>query len=154
MVQVETNRRSKLDDHHRRVVQHERVQLREVRPRQTENARSDSYNITTERSERPSNAIRGRGDWNNPQQMTFGQPLRNQPAPTPLRQGDAPNQQVKVNTIQNPHVAPKSQLRGAVNAAILATQILGTSRPELDDAVRTQREAKAAEVLSNPDPSA
>ena len=43
---------------------------------------------------------------------------------------------------------------GAVNAAILSTQILGTSRPELDDAVRTQREAKAAEILSNPDPSA
>jgi len=43
---------------------------------------------------------------------------------------------------------------GAVNAAILATQILGTSRPEFDDAVRKQREAKAAEILSNPDPSA
>jgi len=43
---------------------------------------------------------------------------------------------------------------GAVNAAILATQILGTSRPEFDEAVRKQREAKAAEILTNPDPSA
>ena len=43
---------------------------------------------------------------------------------------------------------------GAVNAAILATQILGRSRPELDEAVRMHREAKAAEILTNPDPSA
>jgi len=43
---------------------------------------------------------------------------------------------------------------GAVNAAILATQILGRSRPELDEAVRKHREAKAAEILTNPDPSA
>jgi 5-(carboxyamino)imidazole ribonucleotide mutase len=43
---------------------------------------------------------------------------------------------------------------GAVNAAILATQILGTSRPGFEEAVRTQREAKAAEILANPDPSA
>jgi 5-(carboxyamino)imidazole ribonucleotide mutase len=42
---------------------------------------------------------------------------------------------------------------GAVNAAILATQILGRSRPELDEAVRKHREAKAAEVLTKPDPS-
>jgi 5-(carboxyamino)imidazole ribonucleotide mutase len=42
---------------------------------------------------------------------------------------------------------------GAVNAAILATQILGRSRPELDEAVRRHREAKAAEVLTKPDPS-
>jgi 5-(carboxyamino)imidazole ribonucleotide mutase len=43
---------------------------------------------------------------------------------------------------------------GAVNAAILATQILGRSRPEFDEAVRRHREAKAAEILINPDPSA
>jgi 5-(carboxyamino)imidazole ribonucleotide mutase len=42
---------------------------------------------------------------------------------------------------------------GAVNAAILATQILGRSRPELDEAVGKHREAKAAEILTNPDPS-
>ena len=43
---------------------------------------------------------------------------------------------------------------GAVNAAILATQILGRSRPELDEAVRKHREARAAEILTEPDPSA
>lgn len=43
---------------------------------------------------------------------------------------------------------------GAVNAAILATQILGCSRPEFEEAVRKHRDAKAAEILTNPDPSA
>ena len=43
---------------------------------------------------------------------------------------------------------------GAVNAAILATQILGRSRPELAAAVRAQREEQAAKILANPDPSA
>ncbi len=42
---------------------------------------------------------------------------------------------------------------GAVNAAILAAQILGLSRPELDDAVRTQRQTRAAEILDHSDPS-
>jgi 5-(carboxyamino)imidazole ribonucleotide mutase len=43
---------------------------------------------------------------------------------------------------------------GAVNAAILATQILARSRPDLADAVRAQREEQAATILANPDPSA
>ena len=42
---------------------------------------------------------------------------------------------------------------GAVNAATLAAQILGLSRPEFDEAVRKQREAKVAEILAEPDPS-
>jgi 5-(carboxyamino)imidazole ribonucleotide mutase len=42
---------------------------------------------------------------------------------------------------------------GAVNSAILAAQILGRSHPEFDEAVRNHREAKAAEILANPDPS-
>ena len=42
---------------------------------------------------------------------------------------------------------------GAVNAAILSAQILGRSRPEFDEAVRKLREARAAEILANPDPS-
>jgi 5-(carboxyamino)imidazole ribonucleotide mutase len=42
---------------------------------------------------------------------------------------------------------------GAVNAAILATQVLGLSHPGFDEAVRKQREAKAAEILANLDPS-
>lgn len=43
---------------------------------------------------------------------------------------------------------------GAMNAAILATQILARSRPELADAVRRQREEQAAGILAEPDPSA
>jgi len=43
---------------------------------------------------------------------------------------------------------------GAVNAAILATQILARSRPELDKAVLAHREEQAAKILSEPDPSA
>ena len=42
---------------------------------------------------------------------------------------------------------------GAVNAAILAAQILGRSHAGFDEAVRKQREARAAEILANPDPS-
>lgn len=42
---------------------------------------------------------------------------------------------------------------GAVNAAILAAQILGRSRPEFDEAVRELRARKAAEILAEPDPS-
>jgi 5-(carboxyamino)imidazole ribonucleotide mutase len=41
---------------------------------------------------------------------------------------------------------------GAVNAAILAAQILGRSHPGFDEAVRTYREAKAAEILADPRP--
>jgi 5-(carboxyamino)imidazole ribonucleotide mutase len=43
---------------------------------------------------------------------------------------------------------------GAVNAAILATQILARSRPELAEAVRRHREEQAARILAEPDPSA
>ena len=39
---------------------------------------------------------------------------------------------------------------GAVNAAILAAQILGRSHPGFDEAIRTHREAKAAELLADP----
>src|SRR5512132_242812 len=42
---------------------------------------------------------------------------------------------------------------GAVNSAILAAQILGRSHPEFDEGVRKHREAKAAEILADPDPS-
>ncbi|MHB8876893.1 MAG: hypothetical protein ACYC8T_24615 [Myxococcaceae bacterium] len=38
-------------------------------------------------------------------------------APTPVNP-NVPGQEAKVNTIKNPHVAPKSQFRNAVNAAI------------------------------------
>ena len=42
---------------------------------------------------------------------------------------------------------------GAVNAAILAAQVLGRSPPRFDEAVRKQREAKSAEILADPDPT-
>jgi 5-(carboxyamino)imidazole ribonucleotide mutase len=42
---------------------------------------------------------------------------------------------------------------GAVNAAILATQILGRAHPELEKAVRRHREEQAARILAHPDPS-
>ena len=43
---------------------------------------------------------------------------------------------------------------GATNAAILATQILSRSRPELRDAIVRHRAGQAQKILSAPDPSA
>lgn len=43
---------------------------------------------------------------------------------------------------------------GAVNAAILATQILAGSRPELREAVAKHRAEQAEQILLHPDPSA
>jgi 5-(carboxyamino)imidazole ribonucleotide mutase len=43
---------------------------------------------------------------------------------------------------------------GAVNAAILATQILARSRPDLREALVGHRAAQASKILSTPDPSA
>lgn len=43
---------------------------------------------------------------------------------------------------------------GAVNAAILAAQVLAGSRPDLREAVAKQRAAQAEQILLNPDPSA
>jgi 5-(carboxyamino)imidazole ribonucleotide mutase len=43
---------------------------------------------------------------------------------------------------------------GAVNAAILATQVLAGSRPDLREGVAKQRAAQAEQILLNPDPSA
>lgn len=43
---------------------------------------------------------------------------------------------------------------GAVNAAILATQILARSRPELREAVARHRASQASKILASPDPSA
>jgi 5-(carboxyamino)imidazole ribonucleotide mutase len=42
---------------------------------------------------------------------------------------------------------------GATNAAILATQILARSRPELRAVLAGHRESQAAKILSTPDPS-
>jgi 5-(carboxyamino)imidazole ribonucleotide mutase len=43
---------------------------------------------------------------------------------------------------------------GAVNAALLATAILGGKRPELREALRRHRDARTREVLAHPDPRA
>jgi len=43
---------------------------------------------------------------------------------------------------------------GAVNAAILASQILARSHPDLAEAVRQHRKEQAVRILSEPDPSA
>jgi 5-(carboxyamino)imidazole ribonucleotide mutase len=43
---------------------------------------------------------------------------------------------------------------GAVNAAILATQILGATRPDLRAAVANHRAEQAEAILANPDPGA
>ena len=43
---------------------------------------------------------------------------------------------------------------GATNAAILATQILGSTRPDLREAVAKYRAEQAETILANPDPSA
>lgn len=42
---------------------------------------------------------------------------------------------------------------GAVNAAILAAQILGGRHPEFRDVVRSHRREQAEAILANPDPS-
>jgi 5-(carboxyamino)imidazole ribonucleotide mutase len=43
---------------------------------------------------------------------------------------------------------------GAVNAAVLAAQILGTSDPVVREAVRNWRDARTRSVLADPDPRA
>jgi phosphoribosylcarboxyaminoimidazole (NCAIR) mutase len=40
-----------------------------------------------------------------------------------------------------------------VNAAILATQILGRAHPELRERVAAQRAEQAAAILADPDPT-
>src|SRR5947207_3914435 len=42
---------------------------------------------------------------------------------------------------------------GAINAALLATAILGAKHPEIREAARKFRAAQTARVLANPDPS-
>jgi 5-(carboxyamino)imidazole ribonucleotide mutase len=42
---------------------------------------------------------------------------------------------------------------GAVNAAILAAQILSGAHPEIRERVRAHREQQSAAILANPDPS-
>lgn len=59
-------------------------------------------------------------------------------------------------TVQMPRGVPVGTLAigkaGAVNAALLAGQILGAKYPEIRDAVRADREARRAQALATPDP--
>jgi 5-(carboxyamino)imidazole ribonucleotide mutase len=63
-----------------------------------------------------------------------------------------------LSTVQMPRGVPVGTLAigraGAVNAALLAGQILGVARAEVREAVRADRERRRQEVLAEPDPSA
>ena len=59
-------------------------------------------------------------------------------------------------TVQMPRGVPVGTLAigkaGAVNAALLAGQILGAKYPEIREAVRADREARRKQALATPDP--
>ncbi|MHC4990624.1 MAG: 5-(carboxyamino)imidazole ribonucleotide mutase [Planctomycetota bacterium] len=63
-----------------------------------------------------------------------------------------------LSTVQMPAGIPVGTLAigkaGAVNAALLATAILGAQRPEFREAVRAHRQRKADAILAQPDPRA
>ena len=62
-----------------------------------------------------------------------------------------------LSTVQMPRGVPVGTLAigkaGAVNAALLAAQILGTGRPEIREAFRQDRQRRKTEVLEGIDPS-
>ncbi len=61
-----------------------------------------------------------------------------------------------LSTVQMPAGIPVATLAigkaGAINAALLAAQILAASRPELAAALRQHREAKRQAIVADPDP--
>jgi 5-(carboxyamino)imidazole ribonucleotide mutase len=61
-----------------------------------------------------------------------------------------------LSTVQMPGGVPVGTLAigqaGAVNAALLAGQILGLKHPRIRAAVKSDREARRQAVLANPDP--
>ena len=61
-----------------------------------------------------------------------------------------------LSTVQMPGGVPVGTLAigkaGAVNAALLAGQILGLKHPRISAAVKSDREARRQAVLANPDP--
>ena len=63
-----------------------------------------------------------------------------------------------LSTVQMPGGIPVGTLAigkpGAVNAALLATAILGTKHPEFREAIRNYRAAQAEKVLASSDLSA
>jgi len=63
-----------------------------------------------------------------------------------------------LSTVQMPRGVPVGTLAigeaGAVNAALLAGQILGLKRPEIREAVKADREERRQQVLADSDPRA
>ncbi len=63
-----------------------------------------------------------------------------------------------LSTVQMPGGVPVGTLAigkaGAVNAALLAGEILGLKHPRIREAVKSDREARRQAVLANPDPRA
>lgn len=61
-----------------------------------------------------------------------------------------------LSTVQMPGGIPVGTLAigkpGAINAAILATMILGAKHPQFREAIRRHREEAAKKILANPDP--
>jgi 5-(carboxyamino)imidazole ribonucleotide mutase len=61
-----------------------------------------------------------------------------------------------LSTVQMPRGVPVGTLAigkaGAVNAALLATQILGVGHPEYREAARADRRARTEQALAHPDP--
>jgi 5-(carboxyamino)imidazole ribonucleotide mutase len=61
-----------------------------------------------------------------------------------------------LSTVQMPRGVPVGTLAigkaGAVNAALLAAEILGVAHPELREAVRADRRARTEQALAHPDP--
>lgn len=74
----------------------------------------------------------------------------------PLAASDLNGLDALLATVQMPPGIPVGTLAigkaGAVNAALLAAQILGGKRPEFREAFRRYREERAQETLANPDP--
>jgi len=61
-----------------------------------------------------------------------------------------------LSTVQMPRGVPVATLAigkaGAVNAALLAGQILGLKHPKIREAVKADREARRQDILDHPDP--
>jgi 5-(carboxyamino)imidazole ribonucleotide mutase len=76
----------------------------------------------------------------------------------PMQTGLAGGLDSLLSMVQMPGGVPVGVLAvgkaGSVNAAILATQILAASRPDLRGVLERHRAEQAATVLANPDPSA
>lgn len=75
----------------------------------------------------------------------------------PVRSSALSGLDALLSIVQMPRGVPVGTLAiggsGAMNAALMAAQILGVSRPEVRDEVRKWREERTRAVLDNPDPT-